>query len=351
VFGMGGNAGTRARGLRVCLLVAVSALFALIPAAQASAATEFTLTVDVEGEGFVFCEAENEEEGFFEEECGESESATETKFLEETEVSLVVFEEAEYEFSEFKGDCSGGTCDLVMDEDHEVTVVFAPEPVNTAVLDVTIVGDGKVECELESGPEACQAEYAEGTELTLIAKANSGSEFIEFAGDCEGQPKKCELTMDEDKFPIAVFEPIEGEEGEEEESGGGGGSGGGSGSPSGSQSPPPPSSPAPLGTGKAKVAGFGLYKGGRAMLRISCKGGGPCKGTVKLIAKLKAGHRTRKVVVGKASFSLPAGGSRALKIKLSSPAKKLLGKGRTLTAKVRGSGVTASTVKIKPTER
>jgi hypothetical protein len=332
VFGMGGNAGTRARGLRLALLVAVAALFALIPAAQASAA-EFTLMVHVEGEGSVECEVE----GFPQGECGGEE------FEEGTGVTLLAVPELGWEFLEWSGACAGepNECEVVMDEGHEVTAIFVPEPVNENTLSVTIggTGSGQVECELEEGPKPCGPIYPEEsglvlTEVTLIPVAGAGSEFAGFSGDCSGN--ECVLTMDEDHYVTATFNLIEG---------GGGGPGS---EPSSGQIV----SMAPLSPGRAKVAGVGLYKGGRAMLRISCKdGGGPCKGTVKLIAKLKLGHKTKKVVVGKAPFSLRAGASKVLTIKLSAPAKRLLGKGRTLTAKVSGSGVTASKVKIKPTER
>ncbi len=66
-------------------------------------------------------------------------------------------------------------------------------------------GSGTVKCVVGAGPvEACAAEYAEGTELTLIPEANLGSEFIEWSGDCG--PIGCELTMDQKHTAIATFD-------------------------------------------------------------------------------------------------------------------------------------------------
>lgn len=312
--------------LRFGLLVA--ALFALIPASQASAAS-FTLTVSVQGEGLVFCEVENEEEGAFEEECGERSP----EYLEGSEVTLSVLEEAGFEFKEFSGDCEGAPtqCHLTMNEDHEVTVVFAPEP-SEYKLTVNVVGSGEVKCVAEEGPETCKPTYPKEAEVELLHVTGT---FLGWSGDCSKDP--CVVEMKGDRTVTATFKS---------EGSGGGSSGGGS-------NPNPVSLPAPTAgpAGKAKVSGAGLYKGGKAILRISCKGGGPCKGTVKLVAVLKVGGKQKKLTVGQAPFNLAANASKALTVKLSRPAKNLLAKGKTLIAKVGGSGVTASTLRINPTAR
>lgn len=331
---MGASQGEFGGRLRLALLATVAALFVLVPVSQASAA-EFTLTVHTVGEGIVECEAG----GFPEGECEEEE-----EYEEGTEITLLAEPEFEWEFLEWTGACAGEPeeCELTMDGSKAVTAIFAPEPTEHE-LTVNATGAGEVECEAEEGPGTCQSTYPNEVEVTLYAVTKSGSEFLGWGGDCSGTEETCVLEMGTNHHVTAAFS------GEES---GGGGSGGGGSSPS---SQPPPSLPSPtvIGPGKAKVAGAGLYKGkgGKATLKISCKGEGACKGTVKLIAKLKVGHETKKVTVGKASFSLPAGASKPLTIKLSGPAKKLLGKGRTLIAKVSGSDVAASTVRIAPTAR
>src|ERR1700752_1371932 len=58
-------------------------------------------------------------------------------------------------------------------------------------------GTGEVKCDVEgNGAEPCEDEYEEGTELSLVAEPDPGSEFVEFYGDCG--PGECELTMDEE---------------------------------------------------------------------------------------------------------------------------------------------------------
>jgi hypothetical protein len=98
--------------------------------------------------------------------------------------------------------------------------------------------------------------------------------------------------------------------------------------------------------GTAVVAGTAKVKGGKAQLKLTCTGEGPCKGSLKLTAKIKSGGKTKSLTIGKGSFSLAAGAKKTLKVKLSGPAKKALTKGP-LKAKVKGSGVRASTVKLK----
>ena len=97
-------------------------------------------------------------------------------------------------------------CELVMDEDHEVTATFESEPVEEFELTIEMpgTGSGTVECEAEEGPEACVDLYPEDTELRLIPKADTGSEFVEWSGDCSSIP--CDLTMDEDHTVAATFE-------------------------------------------------------------------------------------------------------------------------------------------------
>ena len=110
--------------------------------------------------------------------------------------------------------------------------------------------------------------------------------------------------------------------------GGGGGGGGGGGS----------STPAP-----AVVSGFKLLtksatasSKGVVVLKVSCPGSakGNCKGRLSLTAKVRKTKRARArtVKLGKASFSVAAGKSKRLKLKLSRGARRLLAKSRRLRA-------------------
>ncbi|MBW8018024.1 MAG: hypothetical protein FVQ82_17785 [Planctomycetes bacterium] len=103
--------------------------------------------------------------------------------------------------------------------------------------------------------------------------------------------------------------------------------------------------------GKAIVRGTAAVKGGRALVKLSCRAAGPCKGTLKLLARVKTGkpkHRKiRSVLIGKASFNLAPGASRTLRVKLNRAGKRLLRSGRTLRARATGRGVKSRTVKLK----
>jgi Divergent InlB B-repeat domain len=408
---MGGRA-PAGGGLRLALLAFFAAGLLLIPAAQASA--DFTLTINFAGtgEGRLECEVETEED-FFVEECvegeveipegaevrvfpeeefgsefieffgdcgqlaceltmdddheftvvfdlepveefaltinedgagsGEVECQLEeepepcaSEYPEGADVTLIPVPDPGSKFVEFFGDCGPATCELTMNGEREVTVTFE---LIGPVLTITKAGTGSgtVKCSVESGPlGACDPAYPIETELTLVASANSGSQFAGWSGACTEDP--CELTLEEDTAVTATFNL------ESTSGGGGGGTGGGSSVGTITKTPAPP-------PGKLSVSGAALYQGGKAVLKLSCKGQGPCKGSLKLMAKLKVGGKLKNIEIGKASFSLAAGASTTLKVKLAGAAKKVLGKAKNVKATVSGTGVTKSTVTIKPTAR
>ena len=72
----------------------------------------------------------------------------------------------------------------------------------------TGTGSGTVQCDTGSGPEACEAEYFEGTAVELTATAGSGSEFTGWTGSgCSGTGT-CEVTMCAAKSVEANFDLI-----------------------------------------------------------------------------------------------------------------------------------------------
>ncbi|HEX5374997.1 MAG TPA: hypothetical protein VFW48_02460, partial [Solirubrobacterales bacterium] len=180
---------------RLVLLVLAVAGFLLVPASQA-AAVDFPLviTTDGSGTGEVECEVEAGPE------------PCEAEYEEGTELSLVAEPDPGSEFVEFYGDCGPTECELTMDEEHSVTATFeAEEEFFPLTIETAGGGSGTVECEVDSEPaEPCEEEYLAGTELSLVAEADPGSEFIEWIGDCG--PESCELTMDEGHEAIALFE-------------------------------------------------------------------------------------------------------------------------------------------------
>jgi hypothetical protein len=282
----------------------------IIATFEAVSTSEFELEINTggSGSGSVECEVEG----------GPSEPC-EGKYPEGTKVALVAQPATGSEFVAWEGDCTGATCELTMNEDMSVTAIFKLEPTpppSEFALTVALAGAGKgavtsspagINCGID-----CSEAYAAGTEVTLTATPASGSTFAGWSGACTGTGA-CKVTMSQARSVTATFE----------------------------KAPTPP--PA---AGTAVVARTAKVKGGKAQLKLTCKGEGPCKGKLKLTAKIKSGGTTKKLTIGKASFSLAAGARVTLKVKLSGPAKKALAKGP-LKAKVSGSGVAASMVKLK----
>jgi hypothetical protein len=68
-------------------------------------------------------------------------------------------------------------------------------------------GTGSFECDTGSGAEPCQTEYAEGTNVEVIPVEASGSEFVEWTGDCSGSGA-CSVTMSAEHSVNGVFNTI-----------------------------------------------------------------------------------------------------------------------------------------------
>jgi hypothetical protein len=224
------------------------------------------------------------------------------------------------EFVEWEGcdEESGTECEVTMNEDRTVVAVFKPEPPPAEfALTVALAGAGSgtvtsspagINCGID-----CSEAYAAGTEVTLTATPASGSTFSGWSGSCTGTGA-CKVTMSQARSVTATFAK--------------------------ESTPPPP------GPGTVSVASTAKVKAGKAQLKLTCKGEGACKGSLKLTAKIKSGGKTKNLTIGKGSFSLAAGATTTLKVKLSGPAKQAIAKGP-LKAKVSGSGVRGSTVKLK----
>jgi Divergent InlB B-repeat domain len=244
------------------------------------------------------------------------------------EVTLTATPDSQAELVEWTGPSAGScagtstpTCEVEMDEDKTVKAIFAAKPQFLLTVTKAGTGSGTVTSSpagINCGP-VCKAPFVEETEVTLTATAASGSTFTGFSGACSG-PEACKVTMSEARSVTATF--------------------------AANSTPTPTPTPTPAGEGKAKVGAVAKVKGGKAALKLTCTGEGPCKGSLKLSAKLKSGGKLKALTIGKGSFSLAKGAKATLKVKLSGPAKQALAKGP-LKAKVKGSGVIASTVKLK----
>jgi hypothetical protein len=103
-------------------------------------------------------------------------------------------------------------------------------------------------------------------------------------------------------------------------------------------------------------------KGGKALIRMRCAGGASCRGVVKLVVRVKRkrsikkrngerhlAKRTRKVVIGRSRFSIPAGKSKTIRVKLTGKGKRLVRRAgkRGLKVQLTGSGVKHGVVTLK----
>jgi hypothetical protein len=288
-----------------------------------------TIVLAGAGEGEVKCKVE----GGPAEEC-------EAEYLEGTELALVALAKAGSSFAGFSSgsgsasSCSTSPCAFTIAADSSLTATFAPIP-RTLSIAKAGSGSGSVKCEIDGGPEeACAASYPNGAAVRLKATAAAGSSFAGFssgsgsASACSTSP--CAFTIAANSAVTATFNAEGGGGG-----GGGGTGGGGSGGGGGGTVP-----------GTARAAATATVKSGKAALKLSCSGG-PCSGSLTLSAKVKQGKKSKTLVIAKASFSLAAGATTTLQVKLSGPAKQELAKGRTIKAKLGGTGIAAATVKLK----
>lgn len=119
------------------------------------------------------------------------------------------------------------------------------------------------------------------------------------------------------------------------------------------------SSPPNGGKGTAVGPKFALVKGGKALLSLSCPGANACGGTLQLVAQVKTGkkrahakssrRRIRNLVIGTASFAIPAGATQVIRVPLTAKGKALVRKAgsRGLRVKLRGSGVSKRTLRLR----
>jgi hypothetical protein len=128
------------------------------------------------------------------------------------EVELKASPEAGSEFKEWSGACSGsGSCKVTMSEARSVGAEFklTAKPKFLLKVKTTGTGTGKVESTSPVSPKidcgsTCEAEYEEGTKVTLTQAASAGSKFTEWSGACTGTGT-CEVTMSAARSVSAEF--------------------------------------------------------------------------------------------------------------------------------------------------
>ncbi len=99
----------------------------------------------------------------------------------------------------------------ITDSGNGAIEIWDPLAKLTVVVNQNGTGTGEVKCDTGSGPEACKAEYAEGTEVTVSATPSPGSQLTSTsgtfsAGSCAASP--CTFTLNEDSEVFVKFDLI-----------------------------------------------------------------------------------------------------------------------------------------------
>jgi uncharacterized repeat protein (TIGR02543 family) len=153
--------------------------------------------------------------------CG---STCSSAYAHSTTITLTATPDSGYEFVGWTGGgCSGtGACEVTITEDTTVTATFST-PATKSLKKLRILKAGKGMGMLKSSPAGvicgagCEAEYEEGTVVTLTETTTGDHTFVGWSGSgCSGTGA-CVITMDTDKTVTALFSSSGG-------SGGGGGS-------------------------------------------------------------------------------------------------------------------------------
>lgn len=275
--------------------ITVAAEFAMIP--------KYPLTVESEGSGSGTVKCEVVGSGV----SGPCAAA----YPEGATVRLLAVADPGSKFVEWGGECDvavGSKCEVEMSEEKIVAPVFEALPgVSFAVVKVG-AGSGTVTC----NGVACASSYSEGKEIVLAAAAAPGSTFAGWSGaGCSGTGA-CTVAVKAGMTVTATFNL----------------------------------KPVPEPEGTAKAGRSAKVSGRKAALKLTC-GGGPCKGTLKLTAKLKQGKRLKRTTIGSASFSLASGASKTVAVRISAAAKKALVRAGTLKAALSGTGIAGSTIKLR----
>lgn len=260
---------------------------------------EYTVTVRKKGTGFGT--VTSSPGGI---DCGEDCSET---YVNKTRLTLIATPAAGSAFDYWSGGgCAGtGPCEATIKSSRLVTAHFVSVGTRTLTVSKTGTGAGTVSSNtgaIECGA-TCSAQIDASSTITLIATAAAGSTFTGWSGACSGTAAKCKLLMNEARNVTASFTKL------------------------------------PLGSSVPSVAGNARVKGGKARLRLSCSGQSLCQGTLKLLLRVKnAQGQTKGLVVASSSYSLAAGSSQVLSVKLSRRALQALKSTGRLVARVVGAG-------------
>ncbi|MGE5281965.1 MAG: InlB B-repeat-containing protein [Chloroflexota bacterium] len=236
-------------------------------------------------------------------------------YFSKTKVKLVATPAPGSRFDHWSGGgCFGTatTCETKLKANRTVNAVFAAVGPRTLTVGKAGNGSGVVTSKpaaIECG-STCSAQVEAPTKVALHAIPAAGSTFTGWSGEgCSGTGA-CRVLMNEARKVTATFARTSPQH------------------------------------GTLSVRNPIAVKGHRALLRLSCRGGS-CKGTLKLIARIRrSGRRARSVMIGKISVSLQAGVSSTRGMRLSQTGTALLRKAGSLSVRVTGGGIQPHRVKL-----
>lgn len=168
------------------------------------------LTINIDGEGSVTSQPEGID-------CSHKGGSCHQDFLLGQSLKLSATPTAGFAFTSWSAPCTEAdtSCSLNHNQAREITARFSP----LYTLEVSVEnpggqvnGTGSISgCEQNGdGTNACQDTYSRGSEVTLVAEAHEGFEFVRWGGDCSfaAGDSQCRFTINADSQVTASFQPI-----------------------------------------------------------------------------------------------------------------------------------------------
>lgn len=157
------------------------------PPAQPTPTPRYNLTIEKTGNGTITSHPTGID-------CGEY--CSQSGIQRNTNIILTAAPDSGYIFESWTGDCSGTTLETTVSMNQDKTCAATFFAKSTFALTVEITGNGSV---------TGDGNYDEGTNSTLIATPDVGSELSGFGGDCDSAGS---VLMDADKHCIVTFTQI-----------------------------------------------------------------------------------------------------------------------------------------------
>jgi hypothetical protein len=167
---------------------------------------EYALSVSKSGNGSGSVKSTNGDPKI---DCGSTCSA---HYEDQTSVSLVALPAAGSKFDGWSNGCSSSpVCTFAMSEATNIAATFSRSQ-SSQRIGLTLTGSGSgVVSSSPSGincPQKCDANFVDGTTVTLTAVGSAGSVFSGWSGGCSGNQKTCSLLATNSATVSATFDPI-----------------------------------------------------------------------------------------------------------------------------------------------